>query len=119
MPIRFTMRGLPSSRAESSSGAGSPSRRGRTPLAVTSHLYVAIALWVSACAYSGHPVRVAELGVPRSSRAMTAVLDLPGTVTVKTVISADWPVPLSGLLNLDHPKAKAAGLHDRDERMHI
>ncbi len=82
-------------------------------------LGVALPLWLSACAYSGHSVRVAELGVPRSSRAMEAVLDLPGTVTVETVVSADWYVPLSGLLNLDHPKAKAAGLHDRDEPMHI
>jgi glyoxylase-like metal-dependent hydrolase (beta-lactamase superfamily II) len=40
------------------------------------------------------------------------VVDVPGPLTVETVIGADWAVEASGLLNLDHPKARAAGLRD-------
>jgi glyoxylase-like metal-dependent hydrolase (beta-lactamase superfamily II) len=35
------------------------------------------------------------------------------------VAAADWSVPLSGLLNLDHPLAKQAHLEDRDEAIKI
>lgn len=72
-----------------------------------------------ACAYSSHAVRPAELGKVIGSKAMEAQLDLPGPVTVETIVGADWLVPLSGLLNLKHAKAKAAGLQDRDEPMQI
>lgn len=37
-------------------------------------------------------------------------MDVPGPVTVETVVRADWKVDQAGLLNLDDPKAKAAGL---------
>lgn len=46
---------------------------------------------------------------------LEAVIDSPGTLTVTSVKSADWGVDLSGLLNLEHPKAKAAGIRDRVE----
>lgn len=66
-----------------------------------------------------HPVKAAELGVARSSSQLAALLDTPGPITLETVASADWEVPLSGLLNLDHPKARAAGLEDRAEAIQI
>jgi N-acyl homoserine lactone hydrolase len=43
----------------------------------------------------------------------------PSPVRLSTVVVADWAVPLSGLLNLNHPKAKAAGLEDREEKIQI
>jgi glyoxylase-like metal-dependent hydrolase (beta-lactamase superfamily II) len=48
-----------------------------------------------------------------------AVIDQPGPLDVETVASADWAVDRSGLINLDHPKAKTAGLKDGDEPIQI
>jgi len=59
------------------------------------------------------------LGTSRSSTDLEAVIDTPGTLTVTTIDSADWGVDLSGLLNLEHPKARAAGLKDRVESIAI
>jgi glyoxylase-like metal-dependent hydrolase (beta-lactamase superfamily II) len=50
---------------------------------------------------------------------MEANMDTPGPVEIDTVVSADWAVPLSGLLNLDAPEAKQAQLKDHDEPIQI
>ncbi len=71
------------------------------------------------CSITSHATRPSVIGVPRSSDAMLAVLDQPGPVTVETVNSADWEVPLKGLVNLDDPRAKAAGLVDRSEPIQV
>jgi glyoxylase-like metal-dependent hydrolase (beta-lactamase superfamily II) len=65
------------------------------------------------------PTSAADLGVPVSAAELHAALDAPGPVEVETVIGASWSVARSGLLNLAHPKAKAAGLVDGDEPIHI
>ncbi len=62
-----------------------------------------------------HAAEASTLGETSSSHSLEAVVDQPGPVTVETVVGCDWSVPLSGLVNLDHPKAVAAGLKDRDE----
>lgn len=67
------------------------------------------------CAFSSHPTQSSTLGTSRSSSELVAIIDQPGPVEVETVASADWAVNRSGLLNLEHPKAKAAGLKDGDE----
>lgn len=72
-----------------------------------------------ACAITSHAVQPSALGVPRGSAELLAVIDLPGPVTVESVDSADWEVPLSGLLDLDDPRAKEAGLTDRPEPIQI
>lgn len=59
------------------------------------------------------------LGVTASASAMEAVLDTKGPVTVQSVASADWEVPLAGLLNLDAPAAKKAHLVDRPEPIQV
>lgn len=46
-------------------------------------------------------------------------MDKPGPIEVDSVVSADWQVPLSGLLNLDAPAARQANLQDRDEPIEI
>lgn len=71
------------------------------------------------CSITSHEVRPAALGAPRSSDALLAVIDDPGPVTVETVNSADWAVPLKGLVNLDDPRAKAASLVDRSEPIQV
>jgi N-acyl homoserine lactone hydrolase len=50
---------------------------------------------------------------------MEAVVDEPGPVTVQTLVAADWEVPRSGLINLDNPVAKTAGLKDGSEPIHL
>ena len=72
-----------------------------------------------ACAITTHAVQPSTLGVPRGSADLLALIDLPGPVTVESVDSAGWEVPLSGLLDLDDPRAKEAGLTDRPEPIQI
>jgi N-acyl homoserine lactone hydrolase len=74
---------------------------------------------VSACRLTTHPVEQSKLGVVRSSDAMLEVVDQPENWSVETVVSADWSVDRSGLINLDHPKAKAANLKDGLEPIQI
>ncbi len=50
---------------------------------------------------------------------MLVMIDRPGPVEFETVKAADWVVARSGLLNLDHPVARAAGLEDGDEAIGI
>jgi len=67
------------------------------------------------CAASHHPTRLGDLGQARPSREMVAVVPRPGPVALHTVKAADWAVARSGLINLDHPAAREAGLEDGDE----
>ncbi len=76
-------------------------------------------LAASGCRLTSHPVEPAQLGVSRPAEALMAVADLPGPVGLETVIGADWSVPLSGLVNLDHAKARAAELRDEPEPIQI
>jgi glyoxylase-like metal-dependent hydrolase (beta-lactamase superfamily II) len=78
-----------------------------------------LALYSTGCSITSHDIRPSALGVPRSSDALLAVVDEPGPVTVETVDSADWAVPLKGLVDLDDPRAKAAGLVDRSEPIQV
>ncbi len=74
---------------------------------------------LSACAPTTHATVASTRGVARSSRELLAVIDQPGTLEVESIGSADWSVPRSGMLNLDHPKAKEAGLEEGDEPIQI
>ncbi len=71
-----------------------------------------LALLSQGCVVSGHPVAEAAWGRPASSHELERDLDQPGPIEVTSVASADWEVPLAGMLNLEHPKARAAGLED-------
>ncbi len=68
-----------------------------------------------ACRPTSHAVVPATIGVARPSSDLEAIVDEPGPVVVETVIGADWEVARSGLVNLDHPKAKEAKLTDGPE----
>lgn len=74
---------------------------------------------LSACATSTHATRPAELGAPSSSGALRAAAATPGPVRLTRVVAADWAVERGGLINLDHPKAEAAGLEEGDEPIQI
>jgi glyoxylase-like metal-dependent hydrolase (beta-lactamase superfamily II) len=71
------------------------------------------------CVASRHPTAPSSLGRSASSAEMLAVIAEPGPVALETIVAADWSVPLSGLLNLDHPVAKQAGLEDGEEAIQI
>jgi N-acyl homoserine lactone hydrolase len=78
--------------------------------------------FLASCSTTSHPERVADLGQALDLSAMERLLEKPEqvvTVELQTVESADWAVELSGLLNLDRPQAKAAGLIDRDEPIKV
>ncbi|MCP3142943.1 MBL fold metallo-hydrolase [Pyxidicoccus xibeiensis] len=70
-------------------------------------------------ATTSHEARKSSLGVARPAADLLAVLDQPGPVELETVVSADWAVERGGLINLDHPTAKAAGLKNEDEPIQV
>jgi glyoxylase-like metal-dependent hydrolase (beta-lactamase superfamily II) len=74
---------------------------------------------LSQCQPTSHVAAPAALGSARAASELEAIVDQPGPVDVETVIGADWEVPLSGMVNLEHPRAKAAGLTDHPERIVI
>ncbi len=73
----------------------------------------------SGCTVTSHASQRSSLGAVRPVSELLAVLDQPGPVELETVNSADWAVDRSGLINLDHPKAKSEGLKDGDEPIQV
>lgn len=82
-------------------------------------LAIAAAASTQGCVASGHPTGDARWGTSASSLGFEATLEQSGPIRVESVASATWQVPLSGMLNLEHPKAEAAGLHDSDQPITI
>lgn len=80
---------------------------------------LAIFTLCQACSLSDHPVAQSKLGKPSSLEALEKLVDVPGPIEVETVNSADWTVPLSGLLDLKSAAAQAAHLTDRPEPIHV
>lgn len=73
----------------------------------------------TSCATSSHPTQPSKLGAAKLVAEMTALLDRPGPLEVETITSADWSVPKSGLINLEHAHARAAGLEDAEEPIQV
>lgn len=73
------------------------------------------ALSFTACAATDHPITPVQPGAVRSSQELEALIDQPGPLSLETVTAARWEVDLKGLVNLDHPAAKAAKLVDKPE----
>jgi hypothetical protein len=61
-----------------------------------------------ACSLSDHVVVPSKLGQAGGFAAMEQVIDAPGPIDVETINSADWVVPLAGLVDLKSPAARAA-----------
>jgi glyoxylase-like metal-dependent hydrolase (beta-lactamase superfamily II) len=75
---------------------------------------------LAGCKATGHPhAAVTTSSVLPRGGDLEAVIDEPGPVTVETVVSADWVVDRAGLINLDHPAAKAAHLTSGDEPIQV
>jgi N-acyl homoserine lactone hydrolase len=71
------------------------------------------------CSLSDHGVTQSSLGKASSLAEMEKLIDVPGPIEVETVNSADWMVPLSGLLDLKSAAAQAAHLTDHPEPIHV
>jgi glyoxylase-like metal-dependent hydrolase (beta-lactamase superfamily II) len=71
------------------------------------------------CALTSHATQPSSLGTPSRAAALFAVIDTPGPIELETVNSSDWAVDKSGLINLHHARAKAAGLKDGLEPIQI
>jgi N-acyl homoserine lactone hydrolase len=76
-----------------------------------------LSLW--GCRVTSAEAPPAALGQAGSLAALEAMIDSPGPVTFEKVRAADWSIPLAGLVNLDNPRARAAGLTDREEPIQI
>ncbi len=76
-------------------------------------------LLLQGCSATSHPIGKPALGKPSSSAEMERLIDQPGPIQLETISSADWSVPLAGLLNLNSPAAIETGLKDRDEPIQI
>jgi N-acyl homoserine lactone hydrolase len=81
--------------------------------------YLTATALLAGCAVTSHDTLPAQLGVSRSLAQLEALIDQPGPIEVETVVAADWQVPLSGMVNLDSPAARRAGLEDRAEPIQI
>ncbi|NTX41356.1 MBL fold metallo-hydrolase [Myxococcus sp. CA033] len=79
----------------------------------------AVILGVVGVAATSHPHQRSSLGAARPANDLLAVLDEPGPVELESVTSSDWAVARSGLINLNHPTAKAAKLEDGDEPIQV
>ncbi len=76
-------------------------------------------LLLQGCTITSHAVGKPAPGKASSSAEMERLIDQPGPIELETINSADWSVPLSGLLNLKSPAAIQAGLKDRDEPIQV
>ncbi len=82
-------------------------------------MIIGMALLLGACSATSLQTQPADLGKASSLEAMLEVINQPGPILFEKHLAGNWSVPLSGLLNLDHPEAIAAGLEDRQEPIEI
>jgi N-acyl homoserine lactone hydrolase len=71
------------------------------------------------CSLSDHKAVQSRLGTRSSIADLEKIVDVPGSIEVETVNSADWTVPLSGLIDLKSAAAQAARLSDHAEPIQI
>ena len=101
-----------------------PERRGfmdcqRVKVAADGIAVLLVAFALTACQASTTPTETATLGSASSREALVQSVAKRPTIEFRKWTSASWIVPLGGLLNLQHPKAIAANLTDREEPIEI
>jgi len=82
-------------------------------------LAFSVFLFLSGCSASDIETVKSNLGTPSNMAKLQASLSQPGFIKFEKYTAANWVAPLSGVVNLDHPKAIAAGLEDREEAVQI
>lgn len=78
-----------------------------------------LALVLTACSASNVSTKNAAIGKTISMDELRSIINKPGPIRFKKHLAATWSINLSGLLNLDHPLAKEAGLTDREEPIEL
>ena len=81
-------------------------------LALSSFLLVA-------CTATSNMTQIADLGHESTHVALVESLKKPGPIHFEKITVANWQVPLSGLLNLEHPRAISEGLVDKPEDINL
>jgi N-acyl homoserine lactone hydrolase len=82
-------------------------------------LIIMLIVVLAGCKASTINTNVATLGVTASNTELAESINRPGKLVFQKHLAANWSVPLSGLINLDHPRSQAAGLEDREEAIQI
>ena len=77
------------------------------------------AFLLAACTATSNGTSTANLGRESNNAALIGSLKKPGPIRFEKITVANWQVPLSGLLNLEHPKAISAGLVDKEEDIQL
>ncbi len=86
----------------------------------TTCLYLSmLTLGLAGCSVTQVETTGADLGTATTQSAMLSALTKTGPIEFTKHLAATWAVPLSGLINLEFPTARAAGLQDRDEPIEI
>ncbi|MFK8083491.1 MAG: MBL fold metallo-hydrolase [Granulosicoccus sp.] len=85
-------------------------------IAVPAAAFVA---WASQATATRHAASVSPLGQASSREALVSSLSTGQHVKFRAIKSANWSVPLSGLLNLNHPTAQSAALKDKEEPIQV
>ena len=81
-------------------------------------LYCCFLLLILGCTVTSREPAPSLMGTPASLAALhQAMTQNENVVSFSRIKAADWEVPLSGLINLQHPKAIAAGLEDKSEKI--
>ncbi len=66
-----------------------------------------------------HEYKASQLGSAISADELTQALKNGKKIKLTTIVAANWQVPLAGLLNLDHPTSKKAGLTSQLQAIQI
>lgn len=80
---------------------------------------LASAFALCSCQATSKDTAKSQLGTPTTEQAMIAALEEEGVIVFTKHTAGHWQVPLSGLLNLEHPKAIAADIADREEPIDV
>ncbi len=83
-----------------------------------------LSIFVGGCAQTTHEVEAAPVVVAKSAQPLSwadfeSRLDEPGPIELRKFVAADWAVPREGMINLEHPQAKAAHLSDGPEAIQV
>jgi glyoxylase-like metal-dependent hydrolase (beta-lactamase superfamily II) len=73
----------------------------------------------SGCAVTSQQSELVEAGRPARIDTLKANIKKSGPIHLQKIVAADWTADRSGLINLNDPKAKAAGLTGGDEDIQI
>ncbi len=83
---------------------------------------IAVSACLSSCSASTTPDQTADIGYPSNSGAMHAAIESSagvGPIELTKILAATWAVDRAGMINLEHPKAIAAGIEAGPEDIEL